>query len=142
MIVEPEWGNVGIARLCRLFRAPVPRCFLPRRALAAGAHETNGQELIELGHRLQQRNPSIEMRAGPEVDEFLPVDLPMRHGHEAWNAEIAGDIEDPEPPAGFRQLYFQITDVSILKLGKVQLRAVEAVVPPDCIGIPLHQLEE
>ena len=35
------------------------------------AHETDGQKLIELGHRAQRGDARIEMRAGTELDELL-----------------------------------------------------------------------
>src|SRR5713101_2318978 len=55
--------------------------FLARWVLVPGAHETDGQKLIELGHRAQHGDPRIEVRAGPELDEFLRVLHPVRQRH-------------------------------------------------------------
>ena len=43
-----------------------------RFVAASASHETDGQELIQLGERAQHGNARIEMRAGPELDVFLP----------------------------------------------------------------------
>ena len=67
---------------------------------------------------------------------------PVRHRHEARNAEIAGDVEQPEPAPGFGELGFQIADIGIVELAEVDLRPLQSVVPPDGVGIPFHQLQE
>ena len=35
------------------------------------AHESDGQKLIELGHRAQRGDARIEVGAGTEIDKFL-----------------------------------------------------------------------
>ena len=73
---------------------------------SAAAHETDGQKLVQLGQRAQHRDARIEMRAGTELDEFLPVFHPVRYRHKARNPEIAGDVEHPKPASGFGKLGF------------------------------------
>ena len=36
----------------------------------------------------------------------------------------------------------QIADVGIVELAEVHFRPLQSIVPPDCVGIPFHQLEE
>ena len=84
----------------------------------------------------------IEMRAGTELDVFLRVLHPVRYRHKARNPEIAGDVEHPKPASGFGKLGLQIADVGIVELVEVHFRPLQAIVPPDCVGIPFHQLEE
>ena len=81
---------------------------------AAAAHQSDRQELIELGERTQQGNARIEMRAGTELDIF-PSSHPVRHRHEARNPEVAGDVEHPEPASGFGKLRLQVADVGIVE---------------------------
>src|SRR5271157_4470543 len=102
MVLQPEWQGHLMARCSDRFL----RRFLARWILAATAHEADGQELAQLGHRAQESDPRIEMRAGTEVDEFLLVFRPLRDRHEAWNPEIAGDVEHPQPATGFGKLDF------------------------------------
>src|SRR5262245_57011204 len=66
----------------------------------------------------------------------------MRYRHKAGNPEIAGDVEHPDAAAGFSKLDLQITNVGIVELAEVHLRALQAIVPPDRVRIALHQLEE
>ena len=115
--------------------------FLARRVRRA-AHETDGQKLIELGHRAQRGDARIEVRAGTELDEFLRVFHPVRDRHEARNPEIAGDVEHPKAASGFGKLDFQIADVGIVELAEVHFRPLQSIVPPDRVGIAFHQLEE
>ena len=67
MVLQAQWSGAVKAR------------FLPGPA----AHETDGQELVQLGQRTQQGDPRIEMRAGTELDIFLPVLHPVRYRHKA-----------------------------------------------------------
>ena len=82
------------------------------------------------------------MRAGTELDVFLPVLHPVQYCNIGGNAEIAGDIEHPELASGVCELAFQIADVGIVKLVEIHFRHSEPVVPPDCVGIALYQFEE
>ena len=116
--------------------------FPARRILVPAAHEADGQKLTELGHRAQRGDARIEVRAGTEIDEFLLVFHPVRDGHEGRNPEIAGDVEQPKAASGFGELGFQITDIGIVELVEVHFRPLRSIVPPDCICIPFHQLEE
>ena len=106
------------------------------------AHETDGQKLVQLGQRAQHGNSRIEVRAGTELDIFLPVFHPVRYRHKARNPEIAGDVEHPKPASGFGKLGLQIADVGIVELAEVHFRPLQSIVPPDCVCIPFHQLEE
>src|SRR5262249_32138762 len=115
---------------------------LARWVLVAGAHETDREKLIELGHRAQHSDARIEVRAGTELDEFLRVQLPVRYRHEARNPEIAGDVEHPQAASGLGKLDFQITDVGIVELAQVHFRPLQSIVPPDRVAIPLDELEE
>ena len=74
------WLDSWLDSLARWIRAPA-------------AHESDGQKLIELGHRAKRGDARIEVGAGTEIDEFLPVFHPMRDRDEGRNAEIAGDVE-------------------------------------------------
>ena len=89
----------------------------------AAAHEADGQELVQLGDARSKAMRGIEMRAGSELDIFLPVVHPVRHRHEARNPEIAGDVEHPKPASGFGKLGLQITDVGIVELVEVHFRS-------------------
>ena len=62
--------------------------------------------------------------------------------HEARNPEIAGDVEHPKPASGLGKLGLQIADVGIVELAEIHFRPLQSIVPPDRVGIPLHQLEE
>src|SRR3974390_423072 len=115
---------------------------LARWILAAASHEADRQELVELSHCAQQSYPRIEMRTGSKVDELLRAFHPVRDRHKAWNAEIAGDVEHPEPASSISKPGFELVNVGIVELAKIQLPALQAIVPPDCVCIPLHQLEE
>ena len=98
--------------------------------------------MIQLGQRAQQGDSRIEMRAGAELDIFLPVLHPVRDRHKGRNPEIAGDVEHPKPASGFGKLGLQIADVGIVELAEVHFRPLQSIVPPDRVGIPFHQLEE
>src|SRR4029077_21053443 len=115
---------------------------IARLARVARAHQPDRQELIDLGQRAQQRDARIEVRAGTIFDELLSGDRRIRHRHIAWNAEIGGDVEHPQPASGVGELVFQIADVRIVELAQVQLGPLRAIVPPNSVRIPLHQLEE
>ena len=71
-----------------------------RRLLAAAAaHHADRHELGQLGERTQQGDTAIEMRAGTELDVLVAVLHPVHDRHVGGNAEIAGDVEHPEPCA-------------------------------------------
>ena len=70
------------------------------------SHEADGQKLVQLGHRTQDGDSRIEMRARTKLDFFLRIFHPMRHRHKARNTEIAGDVEHPQPASGFGKLDF------------------------------------
>ena len=76
MVLQPKWRDAVV----------LP--FVARWPLIPRTHEADGEKLIELGHRAQHRNPRIEMRAGAEVDKFLPVFGPVRDGDKARDPEI------------------------------------------------------
>ncbi len=82
------------------------------------------------------------MRAGTELDIFLSVLHPVQYRDIGGNAEIAGDVEHPEPASGVGKLGLQIADVGIVELAEIDFRPLQPVVPPDRVGIPLHQFEE
>src|SRR5687768_13511767 len=67
---------------------------------------------------------------------------PVQYRYKAWNPEIAGYVEHPNLATGCRQLGLQITDVGIVELAEVHSRSLQSIVPPDCVCIPFHQLEE
>ena len=50
-----------------------------------GSHETDGQKLVQLGQRAQQRNARIEVRAGTVLDKIMPVFHRVRQRHKARN---------------------------------------------------------
>ena len=93
-------------------RGAVKARFLSRPA----AHQTDRQELVQLGERAQHGDSGIEMRAGPELDVFLSVLHPVQDRHKGRNPEIAGDVEHPKPASGVRELGLQITDVGIVEM--------------------------
>ena len=126
MVLQAQWSGAVEAR------------FLSGPA----SHETDGQELVQLGQRAQQGDAAIKVRAGPELDIFLRVLHPVRYRHKARNPEIAGDVEHPKPASGFGKLGLQIADVGIVELAEVHFRSLQSIVPPDCVCIPFHQLEE
>src|SRR5262245_65951966 len=95
------------------------------------SHQAAGHELAELGHRAQRGNSRIEVRARAELHKLLRVFHPVRYRHEAGNPEIAGDVEHPYAASGFTKLSLQITNVGIVELAEVHLRALQAIVPPD-----------
>src|SRR5215831_9018805 len=82
------------------------------------------------------------MRTRTELDIFLPVLRPVSYCHKGWNLKIAGDIKHPKPASGLGKLGLQITDIRIANLAEVDFRPLQAIVPPDCVGVPFHQLEE
>src|SRR5712672_4348125 len=126
-----------------MVRQPQRRLSVETRFLAlCAADHADGQELVELGQRPQRGDPAVEMRAGPELDVFLAVVDPVGDRHESRNLKIAGDVEHPQPASGLGELAAQIADVGIVEPAEVHLGALRPVVPPDRIGIPLHQLEE
>ena len=83
-------------------------------------------------------------KCAPEPNSmyFLPVLHPMQYRHIGRNAEIAGDVEHPKLAAGFGKLASQIANIGIVELAEIDFRAPRPVVPPDRIGIALHQFEE
>src|SRR5262245_49485206 len=95
------------------------------------SHQTDGQKLTELGHRAQRGYSRIEVRARAELHEFLRVFHPVRYRHKAGNPQIAGDVEHPDAASGFAKLSFQITNVGIVELAEIHLRALQTIVPPD-----------
>src|SRR5262249_39392887 len=105
-------------------------------------HQADREELVEFGQRPQHRNARIEMRAGTELDILLPVLEPRRNGDESGNSEIAGDIDDPKLAAGRFELAAQVAGVGILETIEIHGLALQTVVPPDPVGIALHQFEE
>ena len=126
MVLQAQWRGAVEARFLSV----------------AAAHQADRQELVQLGQRAQQGDAAVEMRAGPELDIFLGVLHPVQDRHEARNPEVAGDVEHPEPAPGLGKPPSQIAHVGIVELAEVDLRSLQSVVPPDCVGIPLHQLEE
>src|SRR5580704_9247358 len=84
----------------------------------SAAHEADRQELVEFRQRTQHGNARIEVRAGTELDIFLPVIDPVRYRHKSRDPEIAGDVEHPKPAAGVGKLVFQITDIGIVELAE------------------------
>src|SRR6185436_263090 len=88
-----------------------------RRLLtAAAAHHANRHELGQLGKGAQQGYAAIEMRAGTELDILVAVLHPVHDRHVGGNAEIAGDVEHPQPSPGIRKLTLQIPDIGIVEL--------------------------
>ena len=84
----------------------------------------------------------IEMRAGTEFDDLPPVFRRVRNRHEAWNSEVAGDVEHPNPAPGGGELDLQIADVGIVELAEVHFRPLQSIVPPDGVGIAFDQFQE
>src|ERR1700722_8410144 len=82
------------------------------------------------------------MRAGTEFDEILAIFLRVRHSHEAWNAEVMGDVEHPELAPGFGELGSQLADIGVVELTDVEFGPLQFIVPPDGVGIPLYQLQK
>src|SRR5260370_41527357 len=82
------------------------------------------------------------MCPGTEIDEFVPVFDPMSDRHETRDPEIAGDIEHPQAAPGFGELVLQDTDIRIIELAEIDLPPLQAVVPPDRVGLPIDELEE
>src|SRR6266571_3570564 len=77
-----------------------------------------------------------------EVDELLPVFHPMSDRHESRDTQIAGDVEHPQAAPGFGELVLQVTDIRIIELAEIDLRPLQAVVPPDRVAVPFDELEE
>ena len=90
-------------------------------APVAAAHEPDGQKLIDLGQRPQRCDARIEMRTGAELDMLRASFHPVGHRDEARNAEIAGDVEQPEPAPGLGKLSFQVANIGIVELGEIDL---------------------
>ena len=109
---------------------------------AAASHQSDRQELVELGQCAQQSDPAVEVRAGAEFDIFLGIVDPVQNRHVARNLEVAGDVEHPKPASGFGKPALQVADVGIVERTEVDLRPLQSVVPPDRVCIPFHQLEE
>src|ERR1700683_2727143 len=82
------------------------------------------------------------MRPRAKFDIFLTVLHPVGDRHKGWNAEIGGDVEHPKPASSVRKLISQIADIGIIELAEVDLRPLQAIVPPDRVSIPLYQLKE
>src|SRR4029077_4666566 len=89
---------------------------LRRQPRVASSHESDGQKLVHLGQRTQQRNACIEMRAGTVLDKIMTVFYRVRQRDKARNPEITGDVEDPQPASGFSKLDFEISDVGVVEL--------------------------
>jgi hypothetical protein len=66
----------------------------------------------------------------------------VRDRHKARNSKVAGDIEHPHFASDIGKLPFEVVDVGIVEPPEVDRRALQAIVPPDCVGIAFHQLEE
>src|SRR5712671_286700 len=142
--VRGRWGQGLAARHQEwMVRQPQGRLAVEARFVALGAaHETDGQELVELRQRAHHGDAGIEMRAGTELDVFFPVVDPMGDRHEGRNLKIAGDVEHPQPASGLGQPASQIADIGIVEPAEVHFGPLRSVVPPDRIGVPFHQLEE
>ena len=82
------------------------------------------------------------MRAGGDLDVFPRVFRPMRDSDDDRNAEIARHIQHPEAASQRGEMGPQIPNVTVAKLIEVDLRALQAIVPPDRVGIPLDEFEE
>ena len=82
------------------------------------------------------------MRAGAELDIFLPVLHPVQYRHIGGNAEIAGDVEHPQLASRVGELGVQIANVGIVELAEIDLGPLRSIVPPDRVGIPFDQFEE
>src|ERR1700732_3259173 len=108
----------------------------------AASHQTDREELIELGQRAQQGDASVEVRAGPELDIFMSVLHPVQYRHIGRNAEVTGDVEHPKPAAGVGELGLQIANIGIVEMAEVDFGPPQSIVPPDGVCIPLDQLEE
>ena len=114
-----------------------------RRLLAAAAaHHADRHELGQFGERAQQGYAAIEMRAGAELDILVAVLHPVHDRHVSGNAEVAGDVEHPQPAPRIGKLGLQIPDIGIVELLEVELGTLQPVVPPDGVGIALDQFEE
>src|SRR5215470_13472507 len=66
----------------------------------------------------------------------------MQYRHKGRNSEVAGDVEHPKPASGFSKLSSQIANVGIVECAEVHLLPLQSIIPPDCVCIPFHQLEE
>ena len=94
------------------------------RYLATSAsHQTDRQELVQLGQCAQQSDSGIEVRARSELDVFLRFIDPVQYRHIARNPEIAGDVEHPKPASGRGKLFLQIANVGIVELAEGHLRS-------------------
>src|SRR5262245_23920653 len=82
------------------------------------------------------------MRAGTELDVLVSILYPVHDRHVGGNAEIAGDVEHPQPASGIGKLGLQIPDIRIVELLEVDLGTLHPVVPPDGVGIALDQFQE
>src|SRR5262249_30202493 len=56
--------------------------------------------------------------------------------------EVAGDVEHPQAASGFRELMLQVTNIRVIELTQIDLRPLQAVVPPDRVGVAFDELEE
>src|SRR5262249_17542549 len=112
---------------------------LVRGALVAHAHQTDGQKLIELGQRTQQRDPRIEVRTGTELDEIPATFLRLRHRDVTWDAEVMGDVEHPQPATGFGKLGLQLAHIGVVDGAEVEFAPLQWIVPPHRVRITPHQ---
>src|SRR4051812_37286027 len=93
MVPQPKWRGTVMMRVVARFLARFLMRTLARLIRGPAAHESDGQKLIELGHRAERGDARIEVGAGTEIDKFLAVFHPVRDRYEGRNAEIAGDVE-------------------------------------------------
>ena len=82
------------------------------------------------------------MRAGAELDVLLAVLHPVHDRDIGGDAEIAGDVEHPDPASVIGELALDVTDIGIVEFAEVDFRAPQTVVPPDRVGIALNQFEK
>ena len=73
---------------------------------------------------------------------LLAVLDPVHDRDIGGNAEITGDVEHPQPAPGIGELSLDIADIGIVELTEIDLRTWRTIVPPDRVGIALHELEE
>ena len=106
------------------------------------AHQADRQELVQFGQGAQQCNAFVEMRAGAELDIFMPVLHPVQDRHIGRNAEIAGDVEHPQFASRIGELGVQIANVGIVELAEIDRGPLRSIVPPDGVRVPFHEFEE
>ena len=89
------------------------------------------------------RNAAIRAsKSATELEMLVVVVDLVRDRDVARNAEVVRNVEHPHLVAGVGELRRQLADIGVVKAGKIDLRALHPVVPPQRMEIALDELEK